>query len=251
MKLALLGGSFNPLHIGHCMLAETVARELGYDRILFVPVYNPPHKEMNNAVSAEDRLKMVEAFCASSVVREDEGFCQVENLSSNCGEIAGTNCTGKGSQIFFAEDCEIRRKGVSYTYDTIQYVIEKYGNELEGKPAFILGQESAAQFYKWHRAEEIAKLCDLIIARRHPDNNGVDVKAFENKSLGSYTIEFVGDDFEKDFKYPHIMLSNPILPVSSTEIRSRIAGKKAFRYLVPEAVFHYIIENKLYGFQGL
>ncbi len=223
MKIALLGGSFNPLHIGHCMLAETVARELGYDRVLFVPVYNPPHKEMNNAVLPEERFEMVNRFCSSSCL--------------------------DGKQVFFAEDCEIKRKGISYTFDTINYIIQKYATEIEGKPAFILGQESAAQFYKWHRASEIASLADLVIARRHPDNNGVDVKAFENKPSGNYTIEFVGDDFEKDFKYPHIMLSNPVLPVSSTEIRSRIAGGKAFRYLVPEAVFHYIIEKGLYGYK--
>ena len=59
MKLALLGGTFSPLHIGHAMLAETAAKELGYDKVLIVPAYIPPHKQMNAAVSAEDRLGMV------------------------------------------------------------------------------------------------------------------------------------------------------------------------------------------------
>ena len=137
--------------------------------------------------------------------------------------------------------------GTSYTYDTLLYIIKKYGDSLEGKPAFIMGQETAAQFHKWHKAEDIVRLADLITARRHPDNNGVDVSLFENKALRGYTNEFVGDDFEKDFKYPHIMLENPVLPVSSTEIRSRMANGKAFRYLVPEVVFQYIISHNLYG----
>lgn len=226
MRIAILGGSFNPLHIGHCMLAETVVKELSYDRVLFVPVYNPPHKEMNTAVSPYDRFSMVEAFCNSSSLN--------------------------GKQVFYAEPCEIERKGVSYTYDTLKFIIEKYRDTLEGKPAFILGQESAAQFDKWYKADEVASLCDLVIARRHPDNNGVDVSSFENKPTGEYAKDYSGEDlFESDFKnfkYPFTMLSNPVLPISSTEIRSRIANGKAFRYLVPEAVFHYIIEHKLYGY---
>ena len=117
---------------------------------------------------------------------------------------------------------------------------------LTGKPALVMGQESAEQFYKWHRADEIARLTDLVIARRHPDNNGVDVSRFENRPVGSYTVDF-SEGSLKQFSYPHIMLDNPLLPVSSTEIRSRIATGKAFRYLVPEAVFQYIKEHKLYG----
>lgn len=221
MKVAILGGSFNPLHIGHCMLAETVVRELHYDKVLFVPLFIAPHKEMNALVSAEERFAMVDAFCKSAGV---DGRCYFE-----------------------AEACEIERMGTSYTYDTLLYIIKKYGDSLEGKPAFIMGQETAAQFHKWHKTEDIARLADLITARRHPDNNGVDVSLFENKALRGYTNEFVGDDFEKDFKYPHIMLENPVLPVSSTEIRSRMANGKAFRYLVPEVVFQYIISHNLYG----
>ena len=54
MKIAVLGGSFNPIHIGHLILADCVIKELGYDKVLFIPVYNPPHKEMANAASPED-----------------------------------------------------------------------------------------------------------------------------------------------------------------------------------------------------
>lgn len=219
MKIALLGGSFNPLHIGHCMLAETVIQELKYDKVLFVPVNVPPHKQLNDKVSAEDRFKMIECFCKSSAE--------------------------KGKDYFIAEDCELKRGGVSYTYDTLCYVKEKY--QVTGKPAFIMGQETAAQFYKWHKAEQIAQMADLILARRHPDNNGIDTKAFENSPTGNYTNDFVDDDFEKNFKYEHIMLENPVLPISSTEIRSRIASGKGWRYLVPEAVFQYIIDHNLYG----
>lgn len=221
MRLAFLGGSFNPLHIGHCMLAETVVKELHYDTVLFVPAFVPPHKQLNGGVLPEQRFAMTEAFCRST--------------------------EHNGSSFFSADDCEIRRGGISYTYDTLVHIIERYGARLDGKPALIMGQESAAQFYKWHKADEIARLSDFIIARRHPDANGVDVGGFENVPSGSYTGDFSGGTEYVAFDRPHVLLENPLLPISSTEIRSRIAAGKAFRYLVPESVFQYIMKHKLYG----
>lgn len=221
MKIALLGGTFNPLHIGHCMLADTVIRELGYDRVFFVPTYIPPHKMLNTSVTPEERLEMIRVFCDSAA----DG----------------------GKRIFESEACEIQRGGVSYTYDTLKYVCECY--KLDEKPAFIMGQEVAAQFNKWRSPEKIAELADLIIARRHPDNNGVSVKGFENIPSGDYAEDYSDQSLLDNFPYKYMLLENPIFPVSSTEIRTRIATGKSFRYLVPESIFRYICENRLYGFQ--
>ena len=69
MKLAVLGGSFNPVHIGHLILADCVSKQLGYDKIAFVPAYDPPHKYLSMEVSAQDRLKMVEL-----ATEDDERF---------------------------------------------------------------------------------------------------------------------------------------------------------------------------------
>lgn len=220
MKIALLGGTFNPLHIGHCMLADTVITELGYDKVLFVPTFIPPHKQLNTKVTPEQRLSMLRKFCDSAVI--------------------------DGKRIFEAEDCEIKRGGVSYTYDTLKYVCDNY--ELDQKPAFIMGQEVAAQFDKWYQSEKIVEIADLIIAKRHPDNNGIDVKGFANTPSGDYTADYEDQSLLDNFPYKVTILENPVFPVSSTEIRSRIANKKGFRYLVPDAVFSYICENNLYGF---
>ena len=219
MKIALLGGTFNPLHIGHCMLADTVVRELGFDKVLFVPTYIPPHKVLNSPVSPEQRLNMVRAFCDSAAI--------------------------DGKRYFEAEPCEIERGGVSYTIDTLRYVIDSY--KLDERPAFIMGEEVAAQFDKWNNSEGVASLADLIIARRHPDNNGVDVSGFSNTPSGAYLEDYKDESLLENFPYKYTMLQNPIFPVSSTEIRSRIANGKSFRYLVPESVFNYICENNLYG----
>ena len=63
MKLAVFGGTFNPLHVGHAMLADTIVRELGFDKVLFVPTYAPPHKDISKIVAAGHRMKMIEEFC--------------------------------------------------------------------------------------------------------------------------------------------------------------------------------------------
>lgn len=220
MKIAVLGGSFNPFHVGHAMLAETVVKELHYDKVLLVPTFIPPHKTMTNtagSVTANQRLSMIQRFCDSI----PEGF-------------------------FVAEDCEIKREGVSYTCDTLKYICEKYKHDLDGKPAFILGDEIASEFHKWKNPDEIVKLADLIITHRYPEVSTLEKSLYKNTPSGDYKGDFKVQFDKEKFGYPCIYLENPVLPVSSTEIRSRVKEGRSFRYLVPSAVYDYIVENNLY-----
>jgi nicotinate-nucleotide adenylyltransferase len=135
LKVAVFGGTFNPLHIGHAMLADTIVRELGYDKVLFVPAFIPPHKQPKDSVSAEHRAKMVEIACS------------------------------KDSR-FELETCEIDRGGVSYTFDTICSLEKKYQSVLEGKIGLIMGRDLFSGFHLWHNAQLIAEKCTLILAER-------------------------------------------------------------------------------------
>jgi len=217
MKLAVFGGTFNPLHIGHAMLADTIITELGYDKILFVPTFITPHKKYTGNVTSEQRLEMVRAFCAS-----------------------------EGNGHFETETCEFDRGGVSYTSDTLEFLTNKYNDQLDGKLAFVMGDEVAAEFDKWRNPEKVSALADLIIVHRYPDIGAIEQTLYKNTPSGDYKGDFAVK-FDKDtFKYPHIYIENPMLPVSSTDIRSRIAEGKSFRYLVPPAVYEYIKKNGLY-----
>lgn len=221
MKIAVLGGSFNPVHIGHLALADDVCRSLGYDRVLFVPSFKPPHKKMSCAADSKDRLAML------------------------CRAL-------KKDRRFSAEPCEIERQGISYTIDTVRTLTESYKTVLDGKLGLILGQENAAEFDKWNSAAELASLTDIIIARRQKAA-GVEISSFENVPAGDYTDGFGSGSYEKicsEFKYNFIELKNLILPVSSTEIRARIAQNFGWRYLVPDGVFEYILKHKLYGIKN-
>ena len=218
MKLAVFGGTFNPLHIGHAMLADTIITELGYDKILFVPTFITPHKKYTGNVTSEQRLEMVRTFCAS-----------------------------EGNGHFETETCEFDRGGVSYTSDTLEYLTSKYKDQLDGKLAFVMGDEVAAEFDKWKNPEKVSALADLIIVHRYPDIGAIEQTLYKNTPSGDYKGDFAVQFDPDTFKYPHIYIENPMLPVSSTDIRGRISEGKSFRYLVPPAVYEYIKARGLYS----
>jgi len=136
MKLAILGGSFNPVHLGHIYLADVVLSSLNYDRVIFIPAYRSPFKPETSMTeyNTDSRLEMLAAAIS-------------------------------GDPRLTLDDCEIRRQGVSYTIDTIEDIIERY--DPDGKPGLIIGDDLAADFPKWRESEKILKLADLVIARRN------------------------------------------------------------------------------------
>lgn len=133
MKLAILGGSFNPVHLGHLYLAETVLSTLGYDRIILIPAFTSPFKPGVRDTSAEDRLDMLAAAITAA-------------------------------PRLVIDDCEIKREGVSYTIDTIADITARY--RPDGKLGLIIGDDLAASFSLWRQAGDIAEQADIIIARR-------------------------------------------------------------------------------------
>jgi nicotinate-nucleotide adenylyltransferase len=133
MRLAILGGSFNPVHLGHLYLADAVISGFAYDRVLLIPAFHSPFKPGAAAPSPQDRLAML----AASI---------------------------PGDPRLALDDCEIRREGVSYTVDTLADVYRRY--LPEGKPALILGDDLARDFPAWKKSGEILSMADIIIARR-------------------------------------------------------------------------------------
>jgi len=135
MRVAILGSSFNPIHLGHLFLADAVLSELHYDRVVMVPAYRSPFKlaapDMED--NARNRLEMAAASIA-------------------------------GDPRLTIDDCEIRRGGVSYTVDTISDIIRRYAPD--GKPGLIIGDDLAADFPRWNKSDEILAIADIIIARR-------------------------------------------------------------------------------------
>lgn len=188
MSVAIFGGTFNPVHIGHMFIAEETLRSLHYDKIVFVPAYKPAHKNLSPLDDPYHRLEMLKI--ATKDVPE-----------------------------FEVEPCEIERKGVSYTLDTIYEIINKY--QVNGKPGLIIGDDLVPGFPQWYKVNELVEMVDVVIARRHTDE-------------------------KLDFQWSHSYIDNIILQVSSTDVRQRIENLKACKYLLPSGVYEYIIEKQLY-----
>ena len=153
MKYAILGGSFNPVHLGHLFLADAALSSLAYDRIILVPAFQSPFKISTDGVSPNDRFDMLAASIA-------------------------------GDPRLIIDNCEIRREGISYTIDTLKDIISRYNPE--GKPGLILGDDLASSFNKWRDPGEIAELADIIIARRFSgteENFPYPFKALNNEIL--------------------------------------------------------------------
>ena len=134
MRLAVLGGSYNPIHIGHLMLADAVALRYGYDTVAFVPAFLSPFKDGHSGCTAEDRLAMVKLAIADN-------------------------------PAFYCEPCEIQRQGVSYTIDTLKFLKKKFP-QCEGKIGLIIGDDLLEGFSGWREAEYIPDYADIIVGNR-------------------------------------------------------------------------------------
>jgi nicotinate-nucleotide adenylyltransferase len=121
---------------------------------------------------------------------------------------------------FLIDAGELERGGPSYSIDSVPGLISRH--DIEGRPGFVIGDDLAAGFPAWKRPGDLASIVDLIVARR--------------TLAGPLHLE-----------YPHRTVTNTILPISSSEIRRRIAEGGAVRYLLPDDVLAYIRDNTLYG----
>ena len=132
-KLGLFGGTFNPIHIGHLRLVEDICEEFNLDKVVFIPTNIPPHKKMKEEISPEHRIRMVKAA-----------------IKDNCR--------------FMSDDIELKRGGISYTIETVNYVYENYG--FEKKPFFILGSDLMDEISTWRQIELLAAKLHFIVMMR-------------------------------------------------------------------------------------
>ena len=215
MKLAILGGSFNPIHNGHLYLADSVLSAFNYDRVILVPAFQSPFKPEARGANPADRLEML----AASI---------------------------PGDPRLSIDDCEINREGVSYTIDTLKDIIARY--RPEGKPGLIFGDDLASDFHKWHKPDEIAEIADLILARRLPSTPLASADP-ASASPASTSPASADPASAGNFPYPHKVLGNEVFNISSSMLRDKIAHNEEWRYLLPSGA-RYIIENRrLYGYK--
>ncbi|MDZ7372538.1 MAG: nicotinate-nucleotide adenylyltransferase [candidate division KSB1 bacterium] len=193
MKLGLYGGTFDPIHLGHLITAEFAREALGLQKVLFVVAAQPPHKQSTVATPAHHRLEMVRRA-----------------LSSN--------------PHFEASDLEIRRGGISYTVETLEFVRRRW-NLQRDELFFLMGQDSLADLRNWREPERILSLATVVVFRR------------------SHTPLH---DVPPSYLAAVRILETPLIEISATDIRNRVRQGRSIRYLVPDAVAEYIERHGLY-----
>ncbi|MBN2167973.1 MAG: nicotinate-nucleotide adenylyltransferase [Actinobacteria bacterium] len=198
-----MGGTFDPVHIGHLVIAEEARDSFELEKVIFVPSARPPHKGGISYAPAEDRLEMVQ------LATRDNYFLE-------------------------ASDIEIKRKGLSFTIDTLHKLRELYGRDSE--LFFITGTDAIIEIPTWKEPVELLSESKFIVATRP----GYSLEELHD------SISYMSESHEivKKRIFP---MESPGLEVSSTSIRERISKGRPFRYLLPEAVWKYIEDKGLYA----
>lgn len=219
-RIALFGGSFDPVHKAHIAVARAAMRRFRLDKIIFIPSGVPPHKPKRRLASFADRFAMVALACAGNkkfVVSPVEG---------------GANQIG--DRVF-------------YSVDTVR----KFHRELNGKRArlyFVLGADQFLTLPSWKNYETLLNLCDFIVANRP----GFDLKLLYSsippKMLdGRHARESVSPARTIQLRRTAIHpLTAVASEVSATEIRGRVRSGQSIAALVPRRVKEYIEKQGLY-----
>lgn len=207
MRIGVMGGTFNPVHLGHLRCAEEVRKKFRLDIIYFIPCNKPPHKTSDGLLPAKVRFKMLKDAI-------------------------------KAYPYFQCSDIEIKRGGKSYSIDTIKYFLHQgiKGHQLY----FILGNDSFAEIKTWKNYRELIELCNIIIINR-PGYKGVLIKKTLPLDLFK-TLRYNKHRkcYETESKKRIYLTGIRGLEISSTMIRELIRKGKSLRYLVPDNVIGYI-----------
>lgn len=131
-RIGILGGTFNPPHLGHLLMAEQVGNQLELDEVWFMPTAKPPHAPGKTTIASQHRLQMVQKAI------ED-------------------------NPLFRLQPYEVNRGGVNYTVETMRHFVDKFP---QSDFHFIIGSDSANELHTWYKVDELVSLVQLVGIRR-------------------------------------------------------------------------------------
>lgn len=199
-RIGILGGTFDPPHLGHLLIAETARVALDLESVIFLPAGEPWLKSGQRITPAAHRLKMVRL-----AVADNPNFC--------------------------VSDCEIRRRGATYTVDTLRELRRRFSADTE--LYFIVGSDVLTQFHLWKEPEAILELCRLAVIERPGGPEG-GITALRKNFSDALNAGVV------------VSVAGPRVDFSASELRRVLAAGHSTRYQIPDTVAKYIAEHELY-----
>jgi nicotinate-nucleotide adenylyltransferase len=202
MRVGLMGGTLDPVHLGHLIIAEEARRCLQLEEVIFIPTGQPWMKEGSPVAPPNHRLNMLRLATASN-------------------------------PFFHVSSIELDRPGPSFTVDTLEQL--KAGGLAQDELYVIVGTDLLKEFHLWRRPGRILELCTLVVAPR---------PGFPDHDLSN--LASIGPEASRKV----IFLDGPLIGISSTGIRRRVAEGRSVRYQVPEEVEGYMERYGLYRNAG-
>jgi nicotinate-nucleotide adenylyltransferase len=223
MRIGIMGGTFDPIHLGHLRAAEEIYWAFGMDRIIFVPAARPPHKEEAVVASALHRYEMVSLATVFT-------------------------------PYFTVSPIELQREGKSYSVETVREFQRVSGPETA--LYFIVGVDAFLEMSEWREAKELLTLARVIVTAR-PGWRLDEVERLltpdQRRLLGHPTFKYlkVGEiepeRVEGELVPRQVLLVEVVsLDIASREIRQLVEEGRSIRHLVPDTVAAYMAKNHLY-----
>ncbi|MBR5178376.1 MAG: nicotinate-nucleotide adenylyltransferase [Lachnospiraceae bacterium] len=216
-RIGVMGGTFNPVHLSHIMVASRAYDMLNLDKVLFMPSKQPTYKKMDCIASEEDRCAMIERAI-------------------------------KPYPFFELSDFELRREGPTYSSDTFSLLKKE---NPDTKYYFIIGGDSLDYFEDWHLPDIILQNCTLVVAPRATElKERVSAEEFTecdyavtaDRIRKKFTCELNGQVFTPEI----VFLSSPLVSISSSDIRNYLECGISVNGLLAKDVIDYIKEKGLY-----
>jgi len=154
MKIGLYGGSFDPVHLGHLLVAQAAREELGLDRLFFIPAAQSPFKPDSKPTSGAGRLRLLRLALAGKT------WCEVDEQ-------------------------ELNRGGVSYSIDTVR---DYHGRFPEAEIFYLIGGDHVQKLPSWRDAEELARLARFVVVPRPGQNEMPFPKPFQGRTLKGFPL---------------------------------------------------------------
>jgi len=214
VRLGLLGGTFNPVHLGHLRGAEEAREAFNLEKIYFIPAAIPPHKDETIEVSPAHRIEIV-------------------------------RLATKDNPALSVSDVELSRGGRSYSIETILH-FRKHHPEAE--LFFIVGMDSFLEVTTWKEYDGLFSLCNFVVLNRpgsvrHKLTDLTPHRFWANFRPGKDPNQWIHNPSGLSTHF----LDKPVMDMSSSEIRERIRTGRSVRYMMQEKVETYIYKNGLYS----